>query len=114
MQPVIPDILKHSGMVKIDQLAKDACLSNRQFERVFKERIGLSPKFYSRLVRFTKAWLIKENNPAVTWTEIAYSCGYFDQMHLIRDFQAFTGTNPQIIAEALKRQPFSLDNRIFY
>ena len=110
---VLPDILKYSGLIKIVRLAKNACLSNRQFERVFKERIGLSPKFYSRLVRFTKAWLMKENNPAATWTEVAYKCGYFDQMHMIRDFQAFTGTNPQIIAEALKHQPFSLDNRIF-
>ena len=111
---VLPDILKYSGMVKIEQLAQNACLSNRQFERVFKERIGLSPKFYSRLVRFTKAWLLRENNPAITWTEIAYECGYFDQMHLIRDFQAFAGTNPQTIATALATQPFSLHNRIFY
>ncbi len=111
---VLPDILKYAGTIKIDQLAKNACMSNRQFERVFKERIGLSPKFYSRHVRFTKAWLLKENRPAITWTEIAYKCGYFDQMHLIRDFQSFAGTNPQIIAEEFKQQPFSLDNRIFY
>ena len=45
---------------------------------------------------------------------VAHQLGYFDQMHMIRDFQAFAGANPQIIAEALKNQPFSLDNRIFY
>ncbi len=111
---VIPDILKNSGMIKIDQLVKNACMSSRQFERVFKERIGLSPKFYCRLVRFAKAWLIKERQPSITWTEIAYECGYFDQMHLIRDFHAFAGTNCQIIAQALKQQHFSLDNRIFF
>ena len=111
---VLPDILKYSGLVKIDQLAKKACLSSRQFERAFKERMGLSPKFFSRHVRFTKAWLLKESNTVATWTEIAYKCGYFDQMHLIRDFQTFTGTNPQTIATAFKQQPFSLDNRIFF
>ena len=111
---VLPEMLKYSGMIKIDRLAKSACLSNRQFERIFKERMGLSPKFYSRLVRFAKAWLLKESNPLITWTEIAYQCGYFDQMHLIRDFQAFAAANPQIIAAALAAQPFSLNNRIFY
>jgi AraC-like DNA-binding protein len=111
---VLPDILKYSGMMKIERLAQNACLSNRQFERAFKERIGLSPKFYSRLVRFAKAWLLKENSPAMSWTEIAYQCGYFDQMHLIRDFHAFAGTNPQTIATALETQPFSLNNRIFF
>lgn len=111
---VIPDILRYSGIIKIDQLAKTACLSSRQFERVFKNRIGLSPKFYCRLVRFSNAWIMKEINPTACWTEIAYKCGYFDQMHLIRDFQAFAGSNPKIIAAELAQQPFSLDNRIFY
>ena len=111
---VIPDILRYGGMIKIDQLVKKACLSNRQFERVFKERMGLSPKFYSRLVRFSKAWLFKENNPSKTWTEVAYACDYFDQMHLIRDFKTFAGTNPKVISDALEKQPFSLNNKIFY
>jgi AraC-like DNA-binding protein len=114
MDVVLPDILKYGGMIKIDKLVQNACMSNRQFERVFKERIGLSPKFYSRLVRFTKAWLMKEDRPVTSWTEVAYACGYFDQMHLIRDFQEFAGANPTTIAAALKQQPFSLRNQIFY
>jgi AraC-like DNA-binding protein len=33
-------------------------------------------------------------HPWQTWTSIAYECGYFDQMHLIKDFKAFTGFTP--------------------
>ena len=33
-------------------------------------------------------------HPEKTWTSIAYECGYFDQMHLIKDFKAFTGFTP--------------------
>jgi AraC-like DNA-binding protein len=72
MDVVLPEILKYGGLIKIDQLVQKACLSNRQFERVFKQRIGLSPKFFSRHVRFTKAWLMKERQPKISWTEIFY------------------------------------------
>ncbi|WP_221393404.1 AraC family transcriptional regulator [Dyadobacter sp. NIV53] len=111
---VIPEIIKHGGMLKIDTLVKQANMSNRQFERAFKDRMGVSPKFYSRLVRFGKAWLLKENNPGITWTEVAYECNYFDQMHLIRDFKTFTNTNPKDISNSFERQPFLLVKGIFH
>lgn len=111
---VIPEIIKYGGMVKIDQLVKQTDLSNRQFERSFKVRMGVSPKFYSRLVRFTKAWLLKENNPSITWTNVAHECNYFDQMHLIRDFKMFANTNPTEISESFAKQPFLLEKRLFH
>ena len=81
-------------------------MSTRQFERAFKDRMGVSPKFYSRLVRFGKAWLLKENNPSITWTQVAYECNYFDQMHLIRDFKVFADTNPKEISNAFRKATF--------
>ncbi len=111
---VIPEIIKYGGTIKIDDLVKKAYMSNRQFERAFKDRMGVSPKFYSRLVRFGKAWLLKENNPNMTWTQVAYECNYFDQMHLIRDFKVFAGTNPKEISDAFEKQPFLLIKGIFH
>ena len=78
----------------LDQLADDACLSSRQFERKFLERTGVSPKFYSRIVRFNQAMKIKQQSPELSWLHIAYDCGYFDHNHLLRDFKQFTGEVP--------------------
>ncbi len=111
---IIPEIIKYGGTVKIDDLVKKAYLSNRQFERAFKDRMGVSPKFYSRLVRFGKAWLLKETNPNMTWTQVAYECNYFDQMHLIRDFKVFADTNPKEISDAFERQSFLIVKGIFH
>ncbi len=111
---IIPEIIKHGGTIKIDDLVKKAYISNRQFERAFKDRMGVSPKFYSRLVRFGKAWLLKENNSNMTWTQVAYECNYFDQMHLIRDFKVFADTNPKEISDSFEKQPFLLVKRIFH
>lgn len=103
-------LVKGGGLITIDRLANEACLSNRQFERKFKERIGFSPKFFSRLVRFSNAWQLKENDPGISWTKIAYECGYFDQMHLVKDFKEFAGSNPSKAEMEMMQMPFSPKN----
>mgnify|MGYP001187677854 CR=1 FL=1 len=96
------ELLRLNGNVPIEQIASLACLSLRQFERVSKERIGLSPKVFARLVRFSKAYRLRENFPQASWTSIAYECGYFDQAHFIRDFKEFAGVAPGIIEKELE------------
>lgn len=99
-KPLLPvdhaleQLVTMKGHVSITQLASDACLGKRQFERIVKERTGFSPKYFARLVRFSHAWNTKESNPEKSWTSIAHHCGYFDQMHMVRDFKEFTGANP--------------------
>ena len=110
---VLPMLIKERGLIKIDQLASHACLSVRQFERVFQQRIGLPPKHFSRMVRFSQAWITKEQKPGISWIKIAYECGYFDQMHLIRDFQEFAGVNPSQIEAELLQSPVKFFNRLF-
>ena len=86
--------VRASGNLPIEQVAARACLSVRQFERLSYERLGLPPKIYSRLIRFSHAYKCKESAPRASWTEIAHRCGYFDQTHFIRDFRFFAGHPP--------------------
>jgi AraC-like DNA-binding protein len=109
---VLQEMVNKGGFMSIDSAASQAFLSNRQFERQFKQRIGLSPKFFSRLIRFSNAWISKENNANIKWTDIAHRSGYFDQMHLIRDFKEFTGINPKQIEQEFKKMPFNPQNRV--
>ncbi len=102
------ELLRVNGSVNIEQVAAMACLSLRQFERVCKDRIGLPPKLFARLVRFSKAYRIRENSTDASWTSIAYECGYFDQMHMIRDFKEFAGVAPGIIEKELNSTPVRL------
>ena len=83
----------------IEQLAHEVCLSPRQFERNFRERVGMGPKLYARIVRFDQAFRLKERQPGLDWLAVAVQVGYYDYRHLVRDFKAFAGvTPPQLLA----------------
>jgi transcriptional regulator GlxA family with amidase domain len=97
------------GTVRIDELAYHASLSVRQYERRFAEEMGLSPKVFARIARFQRALDAKRNTPARAWLSIAHEYGYFDQMHMIRDFQNLGGDAPgQILQQSGDLQPWSI------
>lgn len=80
--------------VSVDELAKNSFLCTRQLERRFSERTGVNPKLFTRLVRFDRAFRSKNLNPARSWLDIAFDCGYYDYQHLVRDYKDFTGLKP--------------------
>lgn len=87
-------IIKKNGMIKVEALAERNFLSVRQFERNFKQFSGFGPKQFSRIVRFQTA-LQHYGKKQLSLTEIAYTMGYADQSHFIRDFREFSGQNPR-------------------
>jgi AraC-like DNA-binding protein len=74
--------------ISVNELSSIACLSKKQFERLFHSFVGINPKEYTRIVRFHQAG--KELNQV----QIAYASGYADQSHFIRDFKKFCGYTP--------------------
>jgi len=92
---VISNIMLHkAGLVSIEKFAYQANMSMRNFERRFSENIGISPKLYCRIIRFNHALELKLKNPKQNWSSIAQECGYFDQMHFIKDFKQFADGSP--------------------
>lgn len=98
-------IISNKGMIAVPDLIGSHFLSQRQFERKFKQLAGFSPKMFSRIVRFeeciSKAVLNKGS-----LTDLTFTLGYYDQSHMIRDFREFSGENP--------RSYFSEDISIFF
>jgi AraC-like DNA-binding protein len=87
-------LLKKEANVSLDWLAKEACLSTKQFERNFKDRTGVNPKLFSRLIRFDNAFRFKSAKPQTDWLSVAIDCNYYDYQHLVRDYKDFTGLSP--------------------
>ena len=81
----------------IGQIAGMACMSLRSFERKCKERLGMTAKMYARIARFHKAYKMLEAKPTISRTDLAYEVGYYDHMHLIKDFKEFSKLTPSLV-----------------
>lgn len=88
--------VRHHGNIKIDQLADDAGMSSRQLERRFLQEVGIGPKLFCRILRFQQVFRAVEDN-STSWAAVAVDCGYYDQAHLIRDFQEFAEQTPAVL-----------------
>lgn len=87
------DRLMRKPSVSVRDLADGACLSKKQFERVFREAVGMNPKEYSRVVRFQKAMRLMQCG-SHDFAAIAAECGFADQSHFIREFKTMSGLTP--------------------
>jgi transcriptional regulator GlxA family with amidase domain len=60
----------------------------------FRAELGITPKTAARIFRFERACGLI-GNLRLPLTEVAAACGYADQAHMTRDWNAFTGTSPK-------------------
>jgi AraC-like DNA-binding protein len=95
IQHVVETIKRTRGLVEIEKLASEACLSRKQFERVFCKYIGATPKQFLKTVRFQHALHLKGRFQNMNITDLAYECAYFDQSHFINEFKLQTGYTPK-------------------
>ncbi|MFA6933044.1 MAG: helix-turn-helix transcriptional regulator [Bacteroidales bacterium] len=88
------------GTINIKDLSSLVCLSDKQFNRIFADYVGMNPKNFLRIIRY-QSFLLKLQNSnikatkAVDFLDLVYDCGYYDQSHLINNFKEFTGYTPK-------------------
>jgi len=82
--------------------------ADRQLRNHFVNDLGLAPKRYLRLQRFRLVLRSMSATP-VSWADVALDHGYYDQSHLIRDFQEFLGHSPESFRALLGRSDAMLD-----
>ena len=82
------------GENSIPKLADKACLGYKQFKRLFSEYIGLNPKEFIQINRFSKTLHSLQTSFSTNLNEIAFKCGYYDKSHLIREIKNLSGYTP--------------------
>ncbi len=86
-------IFAKKGMISVTEICQELSIGERYLQQLFQKYVGLSPKFFARIIRFSYIFgVIKEGKP--DWAQIVYEAGYYDQSHFIRNFKAFTGEDP--------------------
>lgn len=93
IETIIDLIFKSNGVLSMTEIQKEVFITERQLQRLFQNYIGLSPKFYNRIIRFNQIFPLLQQGK-FSWLDITHRSGYFDQSHFIRDFKSFTGEDP--------------------
>lgn len=80
---------------RLDAVTSVLGVDRRQLVPAFRDRVGLPPKQYQRLLRFQRAVRAMRVPTPASLAAIAARCGYADQPHLSRDFKEFSGLTPR-------------------
>ena len=83
--------LRHWPALPIRELATKLGVSQKRMISRFDCRVGCTPKLMSRIFRFQQALQTAHQGEAQDWANFALDCGYYDQAHLIHEFQEFAG-----------------------
>jgi AraC-like DNA-binding protein len=77
----------------VNELSAVSGLGVRALQRLFRECVGVGPKWVVRRFRLQEAAeLLKQQGQTIA--SVAASLGYFDQAHFVRDFKATVGSTP--------------------
>ena len=95
-QQAIKVILENKGVIKVSDIANKVYVSERQLQRLFKTRIGISPKDYCKIIRVNNYLeFILHKNKSVDWMELVVEYNYHDQPHLIKEVKSITKLSPK-------------------
>ncbi len=86
-------IIAAEGKIKLENIYSGLTISQRQFQRNFIKRTGLTPKEFCKLLRFHMVTrkLVKNN---FRHFDTLVESGYYDQSHYYREFKEFLGMLP--------------------
>jgi len=78
----------------IEPVQQASGCSPAQFIRRFEAAVGLTPKRYTRVLRFNTVLPTIVRCGPRDWAAVAADAGYFDQSHLIHEFKRLAGVTP--------------------
>lgn len=90
-------LAKHDGPIELADMASTLQTNLRTLQRLFEQRVGVSPKTILRTKRFQSVANSLISGKTIDWADFALEMGYYDQSHLINDFKAITGVSPRDI-----------------
>ncbi|BAY66780.1 AraC family transcriptional regulator (plasmid) [Calothrix brevissima NIES-22] len=80
----------------VREITNQIGISPRYFGQLFSNCVGLTPKLFCRIQRLRRVLclLAGKTHTDTDWTDIAFTCGYFDQAHFIHDFRSLALCTP--------------------
>lgn len=83
-----------NGDADMNAVCNDYHISRRRLQQLFRQYIDITPKCFSRMLKFRYSLRLLQKKTFSKLSDIAYLNGYTDQSHFIKDFKTFSGLNP--------------------
>lgn len=88
-------INQSKGQINTTRLSEKLSVTPKTLERKFSAMVGKTPKQFIKIVRFQNIINTFSIANSMNLTEMAYTNGFFDQSHFIKDFKSFSGYTPK-------------------
>ena len=95
IERALSSIHESQGTLPIRRISAALDVYPKRLEREFETHLGVTPKWYSRIVRFSHALNYIQRPSSVDWGEVVYQLGYCDQSHFIKECVEFLGRSPE-------------------
>jgi AraC-like DNA-binding protein len=96
-------VLENASVCTVEDLVERVGSSQRSLQRLFRNYVGVSPKWVIRRHRLQQAAERAAQGRRVDWAALAVELGYFDQSHLIKEFRRQLGCSPAEYAAACRQ-----------
>ncbi|UOG76831.1 AraC family transcriptional regulator [Hymenobacter tibetensis] len=94
IQHALQQLQRSGGHIALPALQQSLSISERSFQRRFKQQVGIAPNLFSRICRFQVALNQLRSRQYQKLSDVAFENDYADQSHFIRAFQEFAGCSP--------------------
>jgi AraC-like DNA-binding protein len=95
LESTLTKIYSSGGNITQEELSDQVNVSLRHFRRKFKEVIGISPKYFCKIIQLNTVFELLHSSNKERLHLLALDCGYFDQAHFIKDFKRMIGNSPR-------------------
>lgn len=92
---MIDKIKEDRSIQSVDQISKLFSINLRSLQRLFREYVGVSPKWVIQRFRIQEVAERIEKEKSIHYAEMALELGYYDQAHFIKDFKNTIGLSPE-------------------
>jgi AraC-like DNA-binding protein len=100
VREIVSDVLVTAPETTVAELAGRHAVSPRTLQRLFRDFVGVGPKWVLKRYRMHEAAERIAAGEVDDPARLALDLGYFDQSHFIRDFTAQIGRSPGAYARA--------------
>lgn len=99
---VVDYIIAHQEITRVDDVLNRLNLNKRTIQRLFRQYVGVSPKWVIKRYRLHEVAERLAGGETVDWADMIVELGYTDQAHFIKDFKTIVGKTPAGYARDIK------------